>query len=64
LLVMKAIGLSWSTAKTVLLLCAGEGGLSSNALEERRLLFNRLKQSTAQQVVEFQRKRQRPPSAG
>lgn len=58
LIVMKAIGLSWPTAKAVVLLCAGEHGLSSNALEQRRAVFNRLNRATAQQVVEFQRKRQ------
>jgi hypothetical protein len=55
---MKAIGLSWPTAKAVLLLCTGKHGLSANALEQRRAVFNRLNRTTAQQVVEFQRKRQ------
>jgi uncharacterized protein (DUF2336 family) len=58
LIVMKAIELSWPTAKAVLLLCAGQHGLSPNALEQRRAVFNRLNRTTAQQVVEFQRKRQ------
>lgn len=58
LIVVKAIGMSWPTAKAVLLLCAGKRGFSPNALEQRRAVFNRLNRATAQQVVEFQRKRQ------
>ena len=63
LIVVKAIGFSWPTAKAVLLLCAGKRGLSPNALEQCRVVFDRLKRATAQQVVEFQRKRQQKQTA-
>ena len=58
LIVVKAIGFSWPTAKAVLLLCAGKRGLSPNTLEQCRVVFDRLNRATAQQVIEFQRKRQ------
>ena len=57
LIVAKAIGLSWPTAKAVLLLCAGRQGLSALALEENRATFNKLKRETAIKVIEFQQKR-------
>lgn len=65
LIVAKAAGLSWSTAKAVLRLCAGKRGMSAHALEQRLAVFNKLKRETAQQVIEFQRKRQavQPSSA-
>ena len=58
LIVAKASGLSWPTVKAVLLLCAGEGGLSPQALDQCRTVFNKLKRETAQQVITFQQKRQ------
>lgn len=59
LIVAKAIGLSWSTVKAVLKLCAGKSGVSEQALGRSLAVFSRLKQETAQQVVEFQRKKRR-----
>jgi uncharacterized protein (DUF2336 family) len=59
LIVAKAIGLSWSTVKAVLRLCAGKGGVSEQALGRSLAVFSKLKQETAQQVVEFQRKKRR-----
>ncbi len=65
LIVAKATGLSWPTVKAVLLLCAGKRGMSSQALDECRTVFNKLKRETAQQVVAFQQKRDAgPPFAG
>ncbi len=58
LIVAKASGLSWSTVKAVLLLCADKGGLSPQHLEQCRMLFHKLKRETAQQVIAFQQKRQ------
>jgi uncharacterized protein (DUF2336 family) len=58
LIVGKASGLSWPTVKAVLLLCADKGGMSAQALEQCRTVFNKLKRETAQQVVAFQQKRQ------
>jgi uncharacterized protein (DUF2336 family) len=59
LIVVKATGLSWTTAKTILQLCAGKRGVSPHALEQRLGIFNKLKRETAQQVIEFQRKREK-----
>jgi uncharacterized protein (DUF2336 family) len=61
LIVAKAIGLSWSTVKPVLRLCAGKNGISEQSLGRCLAVFSKLKQETAQQVVDFQRKRQASP---
>ncbi len=58
LIVAKSIGLSWSTAKAVLLLCAGKRGMPAHTLEQSRTVFNKLKRETALQVIKFQQKRQ------
>jgi len=58
LIVAKSIGLSWSTAKAVLLLCAGKRGMPAHILEQCRMVFQKLKRETALQVVRFQQKRQ------
>ena len=63
LIIVKAIGFSWPAAKAVLLLSAGKRGLSPNTLEQCRLVFSRLKRVTAQEVVDFQRKRQQKQKA-
>lgn len=57
LIVAKAIGLSWPTAKAILFLCAGKGGLASDTLEKCRTVYHNLKRETALQVVKFQRNR-------
>jgi uncharacterized protein (DUF2336 family) len=62
MIVAKAIGLSWSTVKVVLRLCAGDQGLSEQALGRSLAVFSKLKQETAQQVVEFQRRKRRAES--
>ena len=58
LIVAKAIGLSWPTAKAVLLLCAGKPGMSMHALSQCQEIFKKLKRETAQHVIKFQQKRQ------
>ena len=58
LIVAKSIGLSWSTAKAILLLCAGDHGMSTHALEQFREIFNKLKRETALHVIKYQQKRQ------
>jgi uncharacterized protein (DUF2336 family) len=58
LIVAKAIGLSWSTAKAILRLCAGKRGMAAHTLEQSRTIFNTLKCETARQVIKFQQKRQ------
>jgi hypothetical protein len=55
LIVAKSIDLTWPTARAVLNLCAGEGGIDDSALERCRSLFNNMKRSTALQVVQYQR---------
>ena len=57
LIVTRAIGLSWPTVKAILLLRAGERGMSKHDMERCLSSFTRLKLETAQQVLEFQRKR-------
>ena len=57
LIFAKAIGLSWPTAKAVLLLRAGERGMSTPALDQCKTVFDQLSRKTAQEVVEFQRQR-------
>jgi hypothetical protein len=59
LIIVKAAGLSWITAKAVLLLRVGKRGMSRQMLEEAMVSFTRLKCETALRVVEFQRMRQR-----
>ncbi len=58
LIVAKAIELSWPTVRALLLLRAGRGGLSTQALEQYMTNFMRLKRATALQAIEFLRKRQ------
>lgn len=58
LIVAKASGMAWSTVKAILLLCADKGRLSPQMLEQCRMVFNKLKRETAQQVIAFQQKRQ------
>src|SRR5262245_61448218 len=49
MIVAKAIDLSWPTVRVLLLLRAGKGGLSTQALEQHMSSFMRLKRTTAQQ---------------
>jgi uncharacterized protein (DUF2336 family) len=51
----KAAGLSWATARAILLMRAGDGGLSAAALEQNLASFERLKPATAQELVRFYR---------
>jgi uncharacterized protein (DUF2336 family) len=57
LIVAKAIDLSWPTVRALLLLRAGSVGLSTQALEQHMTSFMRLKRATAQQAIEFLRRR-------
>lgn len=58
LIVAKAMELSWPTVRALLLLRAGKGGLSTQALEQHMATFTRLKRTTALQALEYLRKRQ------
>ena len=57
LIIMKAVGFSWPTAKAVLLLRAGKRGIAPHALEQHMADFTRLKSETARRVTKFQRNR-------
>jgi uncharacterized protein (DUF2336 family) len=59
LIIAKAIGFSWQTVKEILKLRVGERGISSREVEECLAIFERLRRATAQQVVDFQRRRMR-----
>lgn len=53
LILAKAVGLRWPTAKMILQLRHGEGNLSPQAAETARQHFDRLQGATAQRVVRF-----------
>jgi hypothetical protein len=59
LIMAKAIGMSWPTAKATLRMHAGACGISSREIEQCLGTFSRLKAVTARQVTEFQRRRSR-----
>jgi uncharacterized protein (DUF2336 family) len=53
LILAKAAGFSWATAKLILQLRRGEGGLPPQAAETAHQNFDRLQPATAQRVVRF-----------
>lgn len=55
LVFVKAAGLSWATARAILVMRAGEAGLSAAAIEQNLASFERLKPATAQELVRFYR---------
>lgn len=55
LVFVKAAGLSWATARAVLLLRAGDAGLSAADMDQNLASFERLKPATAQELVRFYR---------
>ena len=57
LILAKAVGLSWRTAKAILLLRAEAHGITTHELEQQLRGFELLKPATAQQVLRFQRNR-------
>jgi uncharacterized protein (DUF2336 family) len=57
LVLAKALGLSWSCVKAILWLRAGSAGLSPKDIEQFLASFERLKRSTAQELVRFHRTR-------
>jgi hypothetical protein len=58
LILAKAIGYSWATAKLLLLLRTGGRGASQQDLELALHSFDRLQVSTAQRAVRFYQTRQ------
>ena len=59
LVVVKAIGMSWSTAKAILRMRAGARGISPGELDQCLGIFSSLKPMTARQVIDFHGKRSR-----
>jgi hypothetical protein len=57
LILAKAAGLSWPTAKKICILRRGPGGLGAQAIEAARQSFENLKIETAQRVVRFYNER-------
>jgi uncharacterized protein (DUF2336 family) len=57
LIIARAAGLDWRSAKAVLLLRAGSKGMAPHELEQCLSSYARLKFKTAQEIVRFQRKR-------
>lgn len=58
LLVMaKAVGMSWPTARAILRMRSGARGTSPGELEQCFAIFTRLKSSTARQAIEYQNTR-------
>jgi uncharacterized protein (DUF2336 family) len=57
LIMARAAGLTWRSAKTILQLRAGSAGISTHELEQGLASYARLKLKTAQEIVRFQRKR-------
>ena len=53
-----------AACRSILLLCADKGGMSPQAIEQCRELFNKLKRETARQVIAFQQKRRASPLPG
>jgi len=64
LLLIKAAGLTWPTAKLILELRRGEGGLAPQALAEAYQHFDRLQIATARRVVRFYQVRQTSSDKG
>jgi uncharacterized protein DUF2336 len=55
LVLAKAIGLSWDTTRSIMVLAAKRYRRSANGIDQVMPSFNRLKQATAQQILDFHR---------
>ncbi len=58
LIMAKAADFSWPSAKSLLILRAGKGGLSPQTAQNCASIFEKLKRDTALQVIKFQREKQ------
>jgi hypothetical protein len=56
----KAIGLSWETTRSIMMLAAKRHRRSPVAVDQAMPAFHRLRQSTAQQILDFHRMPSRP----
>jgi len=59
LIIAKAIGLSWSTARAILCVRAGSRGISGGEISKSLASYERLQAATAQEIVRFHRLRDR-----
>ena len=64
LILAKAAGCSWATAKAMLLMHSAGRGLSQQDLESASAAFERLKRETAQRVIKFYEQRSKPVAEG
>jgi len=62
LILAKSIGLSWETTKEILMFSAGKNPRSLRELKQHEESFARLSRPTAQTILDFHRKRERPPA--
>jgi hypothetical protein len=54
-LLVKAIGLSWETTRSIMMLAARRYRRSTTSVDQAMPAFHRLRQSTAQQILDFHR---------
>jgi uncharacterized protein (DUF2336 family) len=64
LIVAKAIGLPWETAREILLLKSQSAGRSASELEQSAATYGRLQSATAKQALNFYRLRERAAASG
>jgi hypothetical protein len=55
LVLAKAVGLSWETTRSIMVLAAKRYRRSTSGIDQVMPSFNRLKQATAQQILDFHR---------
>ena len=55
LVLAKAVGLSWETTRSIMVLAAKRYRRSTNGIDQVMPAFNRLKRATAQQILDFHR---------
>jgi uncharacterized protein (DUF2336 family) len=60
LVLMRATGLSWETTRTIMMLAAKRHRRSTTGIDQTMPSFFRLRQSTAQQILDFHRMPSRP----
>ena len=63
LILAKAAGCSWSTAKELLLMFSTSRSLSKNDIDTAYASFERLNQQTARRIVDFRARRAKQPGA-
>jgi uncharacterized protein (DUF2336 family) len=59
IVITKAVGLTWNTAKAILSIRAGAKGMAAHDLAQSLASFNKLKQETAEKAIRFYRLRER-----